>query len=202
MMQVFSGKFLCFLTALLTAISCHGQTENKRNTGFYDLVNIASNDSLSVRAGAGTSHDVIAKIPAGTKFISSNGKQQTVGKSTWLNVHYGQREGWVNKRYLQASQLQCLGTEPFWSVELKQGVISFRDLDEVTTTFALTSATLSANHTNQWMLTTQSSSSSKLTAALLETKQCSDSMSDRNYQYNILLIHSGNQVYSGCCNAL
>lgn len=99
--------------------------------------------------------------------------------------------------------LNCIGTEPFWSLDLKGSDIILEDLDSAQGNFKLTKATASSNHTNRWFLTAESAKRGDfLSIALSKTNQCSDGMSDFSYEYDVIISTPDSQVISGCCNRI
>ena len=104
--------------------------------------------------------------------------------------------------------LKCIGTEPFWSLDLKGQDITLEDLDSVRGSFKLSKAIASSNHTNRWFLTAvgskrkDSKRADSLSLALFKTNQCSDGMSDFSYEYDVTISTPDAQVLSGCCNRI
>jgi len=101
------------------------------------------------------------------------------------------------------NELKCIGTEPFWSLDLKGQDITLEDLDSTQGKFKLTKATASSNHTNRWFLTAENTKQEEfLSIALFKTNQCSDDMSDFSYEYDAIISTPDAQVFSGCCNRM
>ena len=104
--------------------------------------------------------------------------------------------------------LKCIGTEPFWSLDLKGQDITLEDLDSARGSFKLSKAIASSNHTNRWFLTADGSKQKgskrkdSLSLALFKTNQCSDDMSDFSYEYDVIISTPDAQVLSGCCNRI
>ncbi|MGF1727154.1 hypothetical protein [Photobacterium nomapromontoriensis] len=103
----------------------------------------------------------------------------------------------------QFNTLHCLGTEPFWSIDLQENDIRLEDLNMTEQHFKLTQVIMSSNHTNKWFLTAKSKNQNDLlTISLSKTGQCSDDMSDFNYEYEIIVSTPDALVLSGCCNRI
>jgi len=99
--------------------------------------------------------------------------------------------------------LNCIGTEPFWSLDLKDSTVIFEDIDSIKTNFKLEKAEVSRNHTNRWFITaTANKPEESLSISLIKTNMCSDDMSDFNYEYDMTTLINGTQVFSGCCNRI
>lgn len=99
--------------------------------------------------------------------------------------------------------LKCIGTEPFWSLDLKDSTVTFEDIDSIKTNFKLAKTEASRNHTNRWFITaTGNKPEESLSISLIKTNMCSDDMSDFNYEYDMTTLINGTQVFSGCCNRM
>ena len=100
------------------------------------------------------------------------------------------------------SILKCLGSEPFWSLDVNQQKVTLEDLGSNQLNFQLTTATTSSNHTNRWFLTASNYKKDNLSIALIKTNQCSDDMSDFSYEYEVIISTPEAEVLSGCCNRI
>jgi len=75
-------------------------------------------------------------------------------------------------------------------------------MDGNKTYYALSSDNSSINHTNRWMLQGSTRGTADLAITLWKTGSCSDDISERNYQYEIIYRAPGSSVFSGCCNVI
>jgi len=197
-----------FLTPPLIIASTGSAVLAENTSAFYDIANVSAHDTLSLRTQAGGRSQLIATIPSNARFLNTTGKAEKRGKSTWVEIKYRQHTGWVNKHYLtpstneQFTPLACLGTEPFWSLDVESKKIIVRDIDENETTYALSNVSISNNHTNRWMLQGTTQGTNKLAITLWKTNSCSDGMSDRSYEYEIIYNTPTEGVFSGCCNVI
>lgn len=66
----------------------------------YTVVNVAADDVLNVREGAGVSHEIVGTIPPGGQQVQVTGTAVEVAGSAWAPVQYGSVSGWVNAAYL------------------------------------------------------------------------------------------------------
>jgi len=99
--------------------------------------------------------------------------------------------------------LKCLGTEPFWSIDVKDNNLSMEDLNGTVKNFTLNAAIQSDNHNNRWFLkANDNKDNSPVILALTKSDQCSDDMSDFNYEYDVTALIQGDKVLSGCCNRI
>lgn len=72
----------------------------------FQVVNVRSNDSLSVRLGPGIHHKKIYKLRPNATGIEVTGRAEKVGRSYWVPIKYNYIQGWVNSRYIQ--EQDCL----------------------------------------------------------------------------------------------
>ena len=174
---------------------------------FYDVYRVKKGDTLNLREKIGYNSKIIEKIPYDYKFIVTAGNKKKIGNSIWIELKYKNKIGWANSYYLKQSQgilfeenLFCLGTEPFWSIDIREGDLSFNDLGEEKSEFLITNINLSKNHTNKWEIIAESKKG-KINAILMHTEKCSDDMSDDLYIYEILFSNKKEKLFlSGCCN--
>jgi uncharacterized membrane protein len=99
--------------------------------------------------------------------------------------------------------LFCTFTEPFYSVDVKNGKLFFKDMAEKTIPFIVKKIHRSLNHTNTWVLTAKSKKDGNAIMFIQETNRCSDDMSNFTYKYNIVFHNeSQNITLSGCGNRI
>lgn len=67
----------------------------------FQIADVASWDTLNMRAQPGASASVVGKIPANGQNIRHLGKQVKVGNTTWVNIIWQGRNGWVSSRYIR-----------------------------------------------------------------------------------------------------
>lgn len=173
----------------------------------YEVTGVAANDSLNIRADANASSRIIGKIPFDGKGIVRLPDSEKSGN--WCKIKYGSIAGWVHCRFLAQEgnaafkeQLTCIGTEPFWSMELhKEKLILSNPMDEKRE-YKVKKFQQSMNNTNQWFVEAEKSTGEKVTFYLIEAS-CSDDMSDSKYKFKILIHDTKNdQTINGCCNKI
>ncbi len=98
----------------------------------------------------------------------------------------------------------CFGTEPFWSLEIKNGKI-MRYSDPITTN-SQTKNILSSRETagsNQGIAYSVTSGKNKDIAIIKYVGNCSDGMSDNSYPYDISFLTVDKKgvslFFTGCC---
>lgn len=104
-----------------------------------------------------------------------------------------------------ASELKCVGTEPFWSLALSTGSVGYHDRAEYldmegnARTFTLErpqsngEMTLNVNGHND-------ADKSAVHLTLERTGQCSDGMSDTIFEYSLELTQQDHPTLRGCCS--
>jgi len=107
---------------------------NARPYAFAGVVALRS--SLTLPRFPGLLRGLLERIPVKYTVFKCDCQEEQVGESTWVQLQYLQYTGWVDKHYLVSSKvrefttLDCLGTEPFWSLDIKSGKVVLRDMDE------------------------------------------------------------------------
>lgn len=99
-----------------------------------------------------------------------------------------------------AAELECNGTEPFWMLSLTPGRGEYHPMEGEDRTFTLSSPRHAAGRTDVWTLHGSDNSTGRpVVITLHRTGQCSDGMSDFDYDYEIILAPLGPQPLAGCC---
>lgn len=103
---------------------------------FYDVTGVAADDVLNLRAGPDSSTPVVGALPPdarGVEVLSLGGNGRwglvaTAEGASWASMHYLVRQpGQPGDRLPRP--LLCTGTEPFWSLDLRQGKALFERID-------------------------------------------------------------------------
>ena len=69
----------------------------------YTVVGLSRGDTLSVRSGPGTSHEIIDRLQERTDQIYILEPPVTNGSTEWVHIRVGSLTGWVTKQYLKAN---------------------------------------------------------------------------------------------------
>lgn len=72
--------------------------------GVYKIHRVAADDTLNMRLTAGTQGRVVATIPHNATGVVLTGAEEKLGRSTWVEVFWSGKTGWVNKYYLVADK--------------------------------------------------------------------------------------------------
>ena len=113
--------------------------------------------------------------------------------------------GWVSLAYLERRGGQwdgrfpeftsCSGTEPFWGLSRKDGVVTFEGVDIPAVSAAIDFETGALNHRGRH------SFGAGDMVGVLSNRICNDGMSDLEYGWEINLVFpSDERHYRGCCS--
>ena len=176
----------------------------------YDVVGVAGNDVLNIRASAAADVAILASLPPDAKAV------EVVALSTdgkWAQVNAGEAAGWVALRYLRRqdrpdwfalqSSLVCSGTEPFWTLYLDPKSAHINTPDEEGPELDLI-AVWPGTPQNQ-TAAVQYASEDANGIAVLRGQACSDGMSDQSFGIALDLFQAASpgrppQTLHGCCN--
>lgn len=127
----------------------------------------------------------------------------------WARIIWGEREAWVHRNYLTPvamdrlpnsglpANMSCSGTEPFWGVTIKDGMLTYSDPDRTLTSEPVLWEGTSANNVFRHAVASAS------WRALVQKKICTDGMSDIAYGLSVDLLSvdpAQQTVLSGCCS--
>lgn len=171
----------------------------------HDVTGVATNDVLNVRAQPNAGSNKLGALGPGQRNVEVVGTDAT---GRWGLVNVGETSGWAALRYLRrqagdpgyiiAASLTCFGTEPFWSLRLKQGQSGkFSTPSQVDPLTEAGFLIPGANRPDRFFVGLGTTS-----MAILRREICSDGMSDRTFGIAIdLLSNRGDtMLYSGCCS--
>lgn len=175
----------------------------------FDVVGVAQNDSLNVRAEPSAGAGIVGEFAANARDIEVFG---TDPSGNWARVNVFDVSGWVAIRFLerQADQtvplpetLHCSGTEPFWSISAGTGGAIYKTMEGGISLFGHAFDAASSNRTDRFSRAFAGKSGGLFVTLANET--CSDGMSDRTYGWSIDAILAKNgltdaTMLSGCCS--
>ncbi len=169
----------------------------------HDVTGVAANDVLNIRAEPDAGSPVIGTLDPNARSV-----EVIAVTDGWALVNIDESSGYASMRFLARSAepdwtalerpLTCLGTEPFWSLEIDPaaGETRFRTPED------------EAAHTAPITVTWPAMPGSRTAAvalpdglAVLAPAACSDGMSDRGYGIAADLFLTGPDPahLSGCC---
>lgn len=172
---------------------------------FYMVTGVASDDVLNIRARPDAKSDVIGSFApdaSGVEVVAVSGR--------WALVNTREGSGYAALRFLEREPgpawnslqvpLACLGTEPFWSLEIDPATGEMRRQtpdDPQPSTTPLTVAWLGSARAPDMAVALEDG------IAVLSAKECSDGMSDRRYGIAVQIFRSGVGYVDrevGCCS--
>ena len=194
---------LTFLFCLITTFA-HAQDL----PALYRVVNVAPDDLLNMRqdpTSASIVLDTLAPTAENVEVIEFN------AAGTWGRVNLREASGWVFMKYLApmpagefalGRALSCLGTEPFWHLEIDQAETSvFSAIDAQKIEFNQFALFPSENQRMNYAF--QAESGSSVAFGSIQNTICSDLMSDRLYGLSVTLllqVSGEKRALSGCCS--
>lgn len=195
--------------ALGPCTSAHAIQENTPEPGKrYAVVDIAAGDTLNVRAQPGTASEIVGKLGPGTSGLAVAGTRAEVGGSVWWQVIGPKGLGWVNARYLspvdvhgpveQVFPLRCIGTEPFWSLTVRDGR-AMLETPERKETWDAGEMTPAQGISGRYAVRLEHDTGVGHLAAWRNYGFCSDGMSDVGYPFEGIVAGPDASVRAGCC---
>lgn len=203
--DVFKMKIRTLVLASLLALTALTTTTQAASFEVYN-VKVADNDTLNMRSEPNGT--VRYGLPNGAQVLS-NGSEKTVGNATWIQVHWNNFDGWVNKKYLventqlqrlgttpsrMTHNLQCSGTEPFWDFKISPERVQGKSL-ATDTEYRGTILKRTATRDQKSTII----DAGRIAFLVEKTGSCSDGMSDNNYPYSVDVMLPDSTFLSGCC---
>ena len=180
----------------------------------YDVTGVAVGDVLNIRAKPKPGAAIIGRLPRtakGVEVIAVNAAR------TWATVNSDEGTGYAALRFLaqqtgpdwgaMETPLHCIGTEPFWGLDLDpgQGTAAESDPDGIPRTAAITAVWPNNPYNDTAAVAIQGDGLDGL--ATLHGAVCSDGMSDRSYGIAVDLFlrddtGAASAAFHGCCSLL
>lgn len=170
----------------------------------YSVFGVRPGDVLNMRLKPDPRSPVVQTIAHNGTGISLTGA--SVG-GDWVEITYQRKRGWVNGRFLGfgtfgpsqiPANLDCAGTEPFWSISLRPGHARADLLFvERRVLFRLTTAKPAMGRADIWQI--RGAAKPGEMSLIVQHKSCSDGMSDNRYPYSAIALLSGLEMIAGCC---
>lgn len=197
-------RFAVLLLSLLAALPAGAQTVLPT---LFDVTGVAASDRLNVRAAPDASSSILSGLAHDAK-----GVEVVAVRSGWGLVNTHERSGWVNMRYLQEragvwqagqvpAALNCLGTEPFWSLRQVGGNLVY-ETPESSRQLQRRVVVDNPHQPGPARSIVAGDEAGRLTV-VLHPGQCSDGMSDRAFGLSATLLFEGagqaSRMENGCC---
>ena len=181
----------------------------------YDVSGVDAGDTLNVRENPRATAARIGELAhdaTGVEVVALS------DSGDWGQVALGEQSGWVAMRYLAAQPgadageatyfdrpLRCVGTEPFWTLNVTggDGPVDFTQLAGASLTLTPEVRLRSANMGGGAQVLEAATPEGSRATATLRRQQCSDGMSDRTFGLSLDLLLRGPggdaAFVSGCC---
>lgn len=180
----------------------------------YAVKGVAAHDRLNVRSHPGAGSEIVGSLAYDARGILLTGRRMTEGSSVWWETIIPGGPGgtgWINHRYLAAEPgdgqpgypLQCVGTEPFWSLKLTAGSGVFSDPDG-TVTLSTSGWIKSRNSPAVFAISMRRGDADRTGEGYTAVRRasCSDGMSDFAYPFEATVILPDQTVFDGCCSRM
>lgn len=206
-----------FLRIFFAALLISGQSFAQGSLpATYQVIDI----NLNVRTGPGARFADIGSLDPFAQIVVVRFND----RKTWAEIEWEGSTAWISARFinrvsgdaqtataiqppvnnltgdmlLNASEVSCVGTEPFWNLDIMdQTQLTYSTPEHEPVTSIIESIDASANNTSSQMF------SSFGFTGIVHRLQCNDGMSDTVYDWAIDLVVNdgfGAKLYSGCCS--
>lgn len=201
-------RLVALILSLFAALPAGAQTMLPT---LFDVTGVAANDRLNVRAMPDASSSILSELAPDAK-----GVEVVAVRSGWGLVNTHERSGWVNMRYLKEradvwqpgqvpATLNCLGTEPFWSLRQVGGNL-VHETPEASRLLQRRAVVDNPSRHSPARSIVAGDEGGRLTVVLHPAPypaQCSDGMSDRAFGLSATLLFEGagqaSRMENGCC---
>jgi uncharacterized membrane protein len=171
----------------------------------FAVTDVAAGDALNIRAAPSSDAPILETLApdaTGVEVIDVS------DDGAWALIPLREGMGWASTRYLAAEDLEaglteipfplrCVGTEPFWGVDLHADGATYdmsdegkRDLRPIGQALTYDGFVLAYDDNGQTRDFT------------VLRRECTDGMSDRAYGFAVINWNRGDEVWSGCCHFL
>ncbi|SDL68753.1 COG3650 family protein [Paracoccus chinensis] len=173
----------------------------------YDVTGVKADDVLNIRAMPDASSSILSELPH-----DATGVEVIETRSGWARVNTFERSGWVNMRYLKErpdvwrkgeipATLNCLGTEPFWTLRQVGNNIVYETPEQSRPLQRRVVVDNPARREPARSIVA-GDDNGRLTVVLTPA-QCTDGMSDRFFGLSATLLFEGagqaTRMENGCC---
>ncbi|MFW2588518.1 SH3 domain-containing protein [Sagittula sp. SSi028] len=172
----------------------------------HDVSGVGAGDMLNVRAGPGVGNPVIGRLApdqTGVEVLGTEGN--------WALINIDERTGWTSLRFLNrradgdlpnTQRAICSGTEPFWSLDIRQGQTAELRTPDTAIVDTYTVGLFQGAHMGAGKYVLRGVGGAREIAVVVTHAACTDGMSDRAYGLDATVIVTGRQgpSYSGCCS--
>ncbi len=198
-----------FLSAIMFLALLATTAWSQALPALFDVTNVAEDDVLNIRQEPTTSSSIIGKLSHTDRNIEV---VEFDASEEWGRVNTGEMSGWVSLRFLNRRPGQvedelprpliCIGTEPFWSLQIDEGeTAELSRPGETPVGIQMLEPVTASNRTDRYAIFGQGGD--RVYTFIFHRDACSDEMSDRAYGISVDLFLTEDQGVSyvtGCCN--
>lgn len=192
--------------ALLVALASPAAAQTMLPT-LYDVTGVKADDVLNIRAMPDASSSILSEL-----LPDATGVEVIETRAGWARVNTFERSGWVNMRYLRErpgvwkpgeipATLNCLGTEPFWTLR-QVGTNIVYETPELSRPLQRRVVVDNPARREPARSIIAGDAQGRLTVVLTPA-QCTDGMSDRFFGLSATLLFEGagqaTRMENGCC---
>lgn len=171
----------------------------------YRVVGIARDAVLPLLQQPDDESEIIGELRWNARDVVLSGASTQVDGREWHQVVHDGSYAWTEAVHLDPQDqaraedypLQCLGTEPFWSVGINRESAVFEAPDVAQTTWTASDWLPARGLIGRYMIRLGSGYGTGYIAILRQT--CSDGMSEISYPFETIMITPGQAVRGGCC---
>lgn len=179
--------------------------------GLADVVDVAANDTLNVRAEPNASAAVRGTLAPDAKGVEIIGFDKT---GAWAEISRGETTGWASGKFLRLrsdtwkagelpATVSCYGTEPFWNLKRTPEGMEFSTPDGAPRKLELRRVMDRGLSEDATRALIAGDGAGRVTA-VIQPEICSDGMSDRSFGLSTIVILDGanspSRMLSGCCS--
>ncbi len=179
--------------------------------GLADVVGVAGNDILNIRAEPNAKAQILGTLPPDAKGVEIIRFDQT---GRWAQVSAGETSGWASGNFLRLrpdtwpenalpANLRCSGTEPFWSLRRTAEGMEFSTPEGAPRKLELRRVMDRGLPEDATRGLIAGDVAGRVTA-VIQPEICSDGMSDRSFGLSTIVILDGgnspSRMLSGCCS--
>jgi uncharacterized membrane protein len=170
----------------------------------YRVVDLGRGDALPLFQQPDDGGELVGELCWNARDIVLSGASTEAAGRIWYQVVHDGEYAWADAAHVAPQDenridnfpLQCLGTEPFWSVGI-DGDAVFEAPDVAQTTWTASEWLPARGLIGRYMIRLGSGYGTGYLAMLRQT--CSDGMSDIDYPFEAIMITPGQAVRAGCC---
>jgi uncharacterized membrane protein len=171
----------------------------------YRVTDLPSGEALPLRQQPDGDSKRVGELRWDARDVVLSGASMQADGRIWYQVVHDGEYAWIDAAHVEPQDddrvenypLQCLGTEPFWSVRINGDDAVFEAPDVAQTSWSASEWLPARGLIGRYMIRLSSGYGTGYLAMLRQA--CSDGMSDIDYPFEAIMITPGQAVRAGCC---